>query len=157
MVIGVINLINDKQFKIRVKTDSQYLVDLYNEKQLTSNNANVIKYQNYDVSSFFVNLEDRVKSKNTENFQLLIEHVPGHTMDYGNLEGDWHVGYYLDKYVIYKNLLNSGLLGTSLLQQYIYESKRLKLVKQDHKLIVDPKHITTTFNIGDVVSLKNHP
>ncbi len=49
VVMAIVNLIKDKQFKIRVKTDSQRITDLYNEKRLTLNDANIIKYQNYDI------------------------------------------------------------------------------------------------------------
>ncbi len=104
-----------------------------------------------------MDLEKRVESKGIKNFQLSIQHVPAHAMDFGNLEADWNVGYILDKYLTFRNLLDSNLKDTQLLQQNVYKSKRLRLIKQDHKLAVDPKHITTTYKVGDVVSIKNHP
>ncbi len=35
VAMAIVSLVNDKQSKIRIKTDSQYIADLYNEKRLT--------------------------------------------------------------------------------------------------------------------------
>ncbi len=53
--------------------------------------------------------------------------------------------------------LHDNIRHLQLLQQYVYHTKRFKLIKQDHKLIIDPKHNETKYNLGDVVSIKTHP
>ncbi len=49
VIIAILHLINNKVFKIRVKTDSQYVADVYNGNYLTQSNPNLIKYENYDL------------------------------------------------------------------------------------------------------------
>ncbi len=45
-------------------------------------------YENYDALEFFVGLRDKIKSKGYPDFDLKVSHVPGHSVDFGNLEID---------------------------------------------------------------------
>ncbi len=84
--MAVIHLINNGISKIHVRTDSQYFADLFNENALSENNRNLTGYKSYDVLEFFVGLGDKIKCKGYPNLNLKVSHVPGHSLDFGNLE-----------------------------------------------------------------------
>ncbi len=71
-----------------MKIDSQYLADLYNGNYVTEMNPNLNKYKNVETIMLFVDLPSKLKKSGQDNFQLKIEYVPGHAMDFGNLEVD---------------------------------------------------------------------
>ncbi len=84
VIIAILHLIKNKNTKVRVKTDSQYVEDLYNDNYLTKNK---VKYENYALL-FFVNLNSKVTNHGVPGFSLKIKHMPGHSQDFGNLEID---------------------------------------------------------------------
>ncbi len=56
VILAILYLIKNWASKVQVKTDSQYLADLYNGKYLVQSNQNLLKYENLDVLMFFVDL-----------------------------------------------------------------------------------------------------
>ncbi len=156
IILAILYLIRNRVGKIRIKTDSQYLADLYNGGYLHQTHQNLQKQENLDILMFFIDLLAQTKLHNPANFKLKIEHIPGHAVDFGNLEADWLVGWVLDRYVTYHDLLHPLIPELTRLQRYIYESKRLDQAKQDHYNTLKTTG-TTSFDIGDVVAIKNHP
>ncbi len=104
----------------------------------------------------FVDLPGQTKLHGPANFELKIDHIPGHAMDFGNLEANWLVEWTLDRYVIYRDLLDPLIPELTRLQRYIYESKCLDQAKQDHNNVLKTTG-TTSFDIGEVVAIKSHP
>ncbi len=132
VVIAVLHFIRNKITKIRVKTDSQYIVDIYNGDYLMQANQNLIKYENYDLLSFFLDLRSKLEKYGILDLSLKTEHVPGHSLDFGNLEVDWLVGWTVGKYTSYKTLLGPTIAKLDVLQQFIYQTKKLEHLKNDY-------------------------
>ncbi len=78
--------------------DSQYIADPYNCGYLNEDNTNLIKYDNFDLFAFFIYPNTKMSDHVVQNLDLEIEDVPGHTLNFGNLEVDWIVGRSFDKY-----------------------------------------------------------
>ncbi len=156
VIIAVLHLVKNKIVKIRVKTDSQYIADLYNGDYLSQTNQNLIKYENYELLSFFVDLRAKLENYGIHDFSLKIEHVPGHSLDFGNLEVDWLVGWTVEKYSLYKTLLDPTIAELDVLQRYIYQTKKMEHVKSDHGAALRSSK-NTVYNEGDVVAIKSHP
>ncbi len=66
------------------------------------------------------------------------------------------VGWTPDKYITYRDLLDPTLNELTRLQLYISESKRMEQARLDHHNALKPTG-TTTYSIGDVVAIQNHP
>ncbi len=92
---GVTHLIRCKISKIHAHTDSQYFADLVNGGYLVKSDPNLYKYENYKILEFFVDLEE--KFLRWDSSEPKVSHTLGHSMDFGNLEIDWEVGWTLDR------------------------------------------------------------
>ncbi len=154
--MAVAHLIQNRIYKIHLVTDSQYLADLYNGKYLHKDNPSIYSYENYDELEFFVGLPEVVRVKGWGNFDLKISHCPGHSIDFGNLEVDWEVGWVVDKYIALDQILKSPSGEMIKLQKFIYTVRHFRLLKQDHLWALQNTR-SSNFQEGDVVSVKSHP
>ncbi len=123
-----LHLIRNKISK--VKMDSQYVSDLQNGDYLTQANQNLFKYENYELLSFVVDLSSKLEKYGILDFSLKTEHVPGHSLDFGNLEVDWLVGWTVEKYMSYKTLLNPSIAELDVLQQCMYQTKKTARLRE---------------------------
>ncbi len=154
--LAVTHLINNGISKIHVRTDSQYFADLFNENKLSENNQNLTGYENYDVLEFFVGFGDKIKSKGYPDFNLKVSHVPGHSVDFGNLEIDWMVGWTLEKYVDLKKLFDPSLSDLEIMRKFVYISRKYENLKWDHNHTLHNAK-TSAYRVGDVVAVRSHP
>ncbi len=155
ITMALCHLITNKVSKMMVHTDPQYFADLHNGGYLVATNPNIYKYENSETLEFFLGLEEKLKIRGVSEFKLQVIHVPGHSVDFGNLETDWEVGWIINKYTELMSLLNAQISDLRKLQRYIYIDRHFRHSYNDHQhALRDPKR--TTYAKGDIVAIKNH-
>ena len=140
--------------RVKLVTDSNYIVELWNEGHLHPNNPKLTTYQNYDLLEI---LMSRITAFN-EKGQLEICHTHGHTANFGNLEADYHANQAIKEYLALQNVIVEGEPDTIVnsIQRYVSVVLRVAADKKLHDQLTSGKSLAR-FEIGDTVTVRTHP
>lgn len=128
-----------------------YVVDLINEG-LLSDDSRLDTYKNNEWLSVLKNV---INSYSKDNIRLL--HVPGHTVDYGNLEADFFATVLIKEYRMLEELLNSFPPGEipACIRLYVLYYQEIHEIMANHHDLVGAS-TSTTFSENDIVTIKTH-
>lgn len=134
-----------------VHSDSAYIVDLINEGLLSDDS----RLETYKNKEWLSTLKNVFNSYLKDSVKLL--HVPGHTVDYGNLEADFFATVLIKEYHMLEELLNTFPPGEVLacIRLYvIYYQEIHKIMTNHHELV--SVSTSTIFGKDDIVTITTH-
>ncbi|KAK7601247.1 hypothetical protein V9T40_008688 [Parthenolecanium corni] len=138
--------------KVKIMSDSNYITSLWDEGELSHTNPKLITYENQELFGILVDLISTFEKDN-----LKISHIHGHTIDFGNLEADFWASHVINECQRYREILEEGVNSDirENIMRVVVAFQKTECETTQHKQLTSGTSLAK-FQIGDVVSLKNH-
>jgi ribonuclease HI len=135
---------------IVIHTDSAYVTDLLNEGLLSDSNPKFDTYLNYPWLS---KLAEVMGSYGKEKISL--NHVPGHTVDFGNLEVDYMAQTVIREYRSWVKIKEETRSRRERIWAYVANHKNIEFERDVHHSLISEKPCTE-YQEGDIVAVRQH-